>query len=339
MAQHDYVINNQSAPNARSDINNVLQAILTHNSGATAPATMVANMIWYDTSTDLLKIRNEANTGWITLGTVDQTNNIFIPNFLASQAEAEAGSSNIKGMTPLRVSQAIAALVPAGTTVNYQSFTATGTWTKPAGISANAVVVVQVWAGGGGGGKGNSTNTAAGGGGGGAFVQATYLASALSATQAVTVGAGGVSISASGSGNNGGSSSFSTAIVYGGEGGPGGASSGSRNGSHGGSWIAAYTDNNGSGYKGDGTVEILPDQFGGGGGSTTTSVTTVGGYFGGGGGKSSGSTGASTSVFGGSGGTAATAGTAPAGGGGGVTYAGGSSGAGARGEVRVWTIG
>jgi hypothetical protein len=116
MAQHDYVINNQSAPNARSDINNVLQAILTQNSGATAPTTLVANMIWYDTSTDLLKIRNEANSGWITLGTVDQTNNVFNPNFLpATQAEAEAGTDNLKGMTPLRVSQAITAKVGAAT--------------------------------------------------------------------------------------------------------------------------------------------------------------------------------------------------------------------------------
>jgi len=92
MAQHDYVINNQSAPNARSDINNVLQAILTHNSGATAPATMVANMIWYDTSTDLLKIRNEANSGWITLGTVDQTNNIFTPNTGFTPVEQGGGT-------------------------------------------------------------------------------------------------------------------------------------------------------------------------------------------------------------------------------------------------------
>jgi hypothetical protein len=112
MAQHDYVIDNQSAPASRTDINNVLQAILTHNSGATAPSTTVANMMWYDTSTDLLKMRNEANSGWITLGTVDQTNNVFNPNFLpATQAEAEAGTDNVKGMTPLRVSQEITAKV------------------------------------------------------------------------------------------------------------------------------------------------------------------------------------------------------------------------------------
>ena len=33
MAQHDYVIDNQTFPNTRSDINNVLQAIVSANSG------------------------------------------------------------------------------------------------------------------------------------------------------------------------------------------------------------------------------------------------------------------------------------------------------------------
>ena len=40
MAQHDYTIANQSAPNARADINNVLAAIVSQNSGDTAPTMM-----------------------------------------------------------------------------------------------------------------------------------------------------------------------------------------------------------------------------------------------------------------------------------------------------------
>jgi hypothetical protein len=34
-------------------------------------------MIWYDTANDLLKMRNETNTGWITLGTVNQSTSNF----------------------------------------------------------------------------------------------------------------------------------------------------------------------------------------------------------------------------------------------------------------------
>lgn len=108
MAQHDYNIANQTAATARTDINNALAAIVSTNSGAAAPATTFANMMWYDTANDLLKIRNDGNTAWISLGTVDQVNSKFEPNqTLASEAEAVAGTNNTKMMTPLRVAQAI----------------------------------------------------------------------------------------------------------------------------------------------------------------------------------------------------------------------------------------
>lgn len=106
MAQHDYIIDNQTSANLRADLNNALAAIVSQNSGATAPAATFANQFWYDTSTDQLKQRNEANTVWITLGTTDQTNNKFEPNqTFATQAEAEAGTNNTKAVTPLRVEQ------------------------------------------------------------------------------------------------------------------------------------------------------------------------------------------------------------------------------------------
>ena len=50
MAQHDYVIDNQSFPATRSDLNSLFQAIASCNSGATAPSTTYANQIWYDTA-------------------------------------------------------------------------------------------------------------------------------------------------------------------------------------------------------------------------------------------------------------------------------------------------
>ena len=39
MATHDYVIDNSTGANVRSDLNNVLQAILTNNSSGSAPST------------------------------------------------------------------------------------------------------------------------------------------------------------------------------------------------------------------------------------------------------------------------------------------------------------
>jgi len=67
MSQNDFNIANQGFPSFRSDLNSALQALASTSSGATAPATPYANQLWYDTATDLLKIRNEANSAWITL--------------------------------------------------------------------------------------------------------------------------------------------------------------------------------------------------------------------------------------------------------------------------------
>ena len=76
MAQHDYNIANQSGASFRSDLNNALSAIVSLNSGTTEPATMFAYEPWVDTSASpaLLKIRNGANSSWITIGDVTAAN-------------------------------------------------------------------------------------------------------------------------------------------------------------------------------------------------------------------------------------------------------------------------
>jgi len=51
MAQHDYNIANQGFPAFRSDLNNVLSAIQTNNSGTSRPTGAVAGQIWLDTTT------------------------------------------------------------------------------------------------------------------------------------------------------------------------------------------------------------------------------------------------------------------------------------------------
>lgn len=77
MAQHDYSIANQTAASLRTDLNNVLSAIVSNNSGATAPTDTFANMFWYDTTANILKMRNEADDAWISLGYLDQTADAF----------------------------------------------------------------------------------------------------------------------------------------------------------------------------------------------------------------------------------------------------------------------
>lgn len=71
MAQHDYNIANQSGAAFRADLNNALSAIVSQNSGAAEPSTTYAYMPWADTTNGLFKIRNAANSAWITLYQLD----------------------------------------------------------------------------------------------------------------------------------------------------------------------------------------------------------------------------------------------------------------------------
>ena len=71
MATHDYVIANGTGAAVRSDLNNALAAIVSQNSSASAPATTYAYMTWADTTAGVMKMRNGANSAWITLYQLD----------------------------------------------------------------------------------------------------------------------------------------------------------------------------------------------------------------------------------------------------------------------------
>ncbi len=150
MANHDYNIANQTAPNFRADLNNALLAIVSTNSGTSAPSDTFANMLWYDTSNNKLMMRNEADNAWITVFESDQTNNrvnlitddiqyatsavtevkntsgtTVLSLQVPSQSTAETGTENTQVMTPLRTKQSIQAnsitTVAAGTGISVAS--------------------------------------------------------------------------------------------------------------------------------------------------------------------------------------------------------------------------
>ena len=73
MAQHDYVIDNSTGANVRADINSVLQAIASNNSGSSAPSTTYAFQLFADTTNNVMKIRNSANNAFIELFQLDGT--------------------------------------------------------------------------------------------------------------------------------------------------------------------------------------------------------------------------------------------------------------------------
>jgi hypothetical protein len=137
MATHDYVIDNQTAPNFRADLNNALLAIVSQNSNATSPSVTYADMIWYETDTNTLWKRNEANSAWISMGVFDESLGTFTPSgerALSSQAQAEAGADNTTLMTPLRTEQAISFQV--GTATAGLSLGSVGTYAWLGRVSA-----------------------------------------------------------------------------------------------------------------------------------------------------------------------------------------------------------
>ncbi len=77
MSQYPFsgnTIINQSFPDTRTALNAAIQALASNSSGDADPSvagTTVANQLWYETDTDTLKIRNEANNGWVTVLTLD----------------------------------------------------------------------------------------------------------------------------------------------------------------------------------------------------------------------------------------------------------------------------
>jgi hypothetical protein len=93
MAQHDYVLENASGALFRQDLNNVLRAIAENNMGATAPTTTYAGMWWLDISTNpaTLRIRNNANTAWISCGNLNEMSYLAgVTSAIQAQLNAKA---------------------------------------------------------------------------------------------------------------------------------------------------------------------------------------------------------------------------------------------------------
>ena len=69
-------IQNDTGANVRADINDNFAALYSLNASSSEPtqANSVARMPWADDNTNLLKLRNSTNTGFVTIGNMNETN-------------------------------------------------------------------------------------------------------------------------------------------------------------------------------------------------------------------------------------------------------------------------
>lgn len=82
----DVEVANASFPNVRQDLNDILEALATNFSADAEPTTTYPNQFWYETDSNLLYIRNEADDAWITLALINQATGEWEPRTGVIQA-------------------------------------------------------------------------------------------------------------------------------------------------------------------------------------------------------------------------------------------------------------
>lgn len=89
----DYNVKNQAFSTFRTDLNNILAALVTNASGPSEPDTREIYQFWMDTSAgvDALKLKvyvGGVDNTWVTIGTFNTTEKTFTPegNFDSSSA-------------------------------------------------------------------------------------------------------------------------------------------------------------------------------------------------------------------------------------------------------------
>jgi len=150
VAQADGVVSNGTGAAVRSDINGQLAALFTSHSGATEPATTYAYQPWADTTANVYKLRNGANSAWIELFELDGEfgSKVFNGNItLNAQGDlrfADSDSSNwVAFQAPATVASNVTWTLPSTDGTSNQAIVTNGSgtlsWASPLLASGGTV--------------------------------------------------------------------------------------------------------------------------------------------------------------------------------------------------------
>ena len=136
----DYSIANQSGANFRAELNTILAAIVSQNSGSTAPATTYAYQWWIDAGVTpaLLKIRNAANSAWVTVGDVTAANLGLLSAATAASTYAPLASPTFTGTVTIPTGAAISGYLSTATAASTYLGLAGGTLTGDVTLNAQS---------------------------------------------------------------------------------------------------------------------------------------------------------------------------------------------------------
>jgi hypothetical protein len=108
-------------------------------SGTSAPATTFANMLWYDTTNNIVKMRNEDNDAWISLFTLDQSGDLLSAITATTVTGTSVVSTNGATLQGLTVGRG-AGSVATNTAVGASALAANTTGNLNTAVGSSALV-------------------------------------------------------------------------------------------------------------------------------------------------------------------------------------------------------
>jgi hypothetical protein len=155
-------------------INVIAGNLATMSQGTTAPTAAstglvsIAGLWWHDTTNNVVKLRNQADTAWITIGSVDETSGLFsaTPGPIGGRTARYAGTGTYTLVVPAGVgSMLVSACAPGaggGGAVGGGGGGGDGVLKYPVSVTPGHTLTITIGAPGAGGGAGSAGGNAGG---------------------------------------------------------------------------------------------------------------------------------------------------------------------------------